>query len=235
MTKEFADRRNLKIWIFLDLSPFLMENGSHVSIYARPSKESALMFSAIVMSAADSLGISVGVNCSQSSVISSGRGSTYFEDTLSRIQDLPTRGVSEVPSQDSLAWQEDAFRGARNSLVFFVSGFISDFKECIRMFDSVRITNKTDVVPVYLDLSWIWDMVEGTFEVMSADSSGRSRSIVTDAKGRSLLAQHAEGRRAELDDAFTEARLSWIQLTEPDPRQIEERMTNCFIEKLRGL
>ena len=235
MVKEFIDEVNLVVWLFMDLSDFLVCSGDLPSPYTKPSRDTASIFSAIVMAAAESWGVSVGLGGRRLETMYPASGREYFESILSRIQELPVQEISEVLIQDRLVQQEATLRGAKNSLTFFISGFTHNVEEYARMFRNVRVTNRVDVVPVYLDPSWVWDTVGGTFEMACEDASGKLSRIVTNAHGRSRIVEAAKRHHIKVGNIFARANLPWIHLTEPNARQIEERMTNCFVEKRQSL
>lgn len=225
LTREYIDERNLNVWICIDLSMLYVRNGPLISPYAKYARENALVFSAIIMGSADFWRIPVGLvfrNGPYLYEMELGNGREYFGDMLTGIDIAP---VLERAEQTSVSAWRETFEKTKRSLVFFISGFVSDSDQHVAMLKEIRIQQRADIVPVYLDPSGIRNMVKGAWDV---------GGFVTNTKGRRQLAQESENRLTGLSDLFTEALLSWIHLTEPDIQQIQKRMTDCFIEKHRN-
>ena len=102
------------------------------------------------------------------------------------------------------------------------------------MFREAHLRYKTDVVPVLVDTSWVFEEVRGVREILAFDSaSGQSFTLLTDTEGREAIKLHDLAKNDALGSLFLRFGMSWIHLQKPDLTAFKEEVTRCFTEKRR--
>ncbi len=236
LVRKHVGRRAMRVWIFLDLDASLRQCGSFASLHANPARESALLFSALVASASLFWRIPmgfVGLDGGRVHISPPQKDLSHFKGLLERIQLL--RGEESLTRNETPGALIDEFPSAKGSLVFFVSDFASHGEDYSSLFDKVRYMHNVDVVPVFVDTSWIWGMFRGTFEIAGVEGvSGKPVNIITNQQGRAKFKEDAEEHKEILGSVFTRISLPWICLGMPNISTFEEEMTRCFQEKQRS-
>ena len=236
LTRKFVGRRAMRAWIFVDLTASFMRQGSIDSLHAKPAREGAVLFSALVLAASLFWKIPVGLVGLDNGDVYTHLPQKDLSSFNSFLKQIHISHGGEAPAyDDEFDLLENELLSKNESLIFFLSDFAVHQEKYPRFFDRLRHTNNIDVVPVFVDTSWIWDEIKGTFTIAGTESVlGRPVDIITNKNGLAILKEGANTHRQLLSEGFARLSIPWIRIGNPNLEIFKEEMTNCFMEKQRS-
>ncbi len=161
--------------------------------------------------------------------------------------------ITAKAAKDAVALFSDLIRGAadfwgvsvdggdmaaslpRGSLVFLVSDFYGGPEAHTLFFEQCK-NAKTDLIPVFIDTSWIWrELQKSNVQISGVDIGGaREEGVVS--TGKKALAQKEASfkeREARLTGLLKRYGMPWINLKKPEFNDYVRETTRCFTEKYR--
>lgn len=159
-----------------------------------------------------------------------------FSDLIKSAADFWDIKVSrdDAPSGPQPQFFRDGTYERRGSLVFLVSDFYKGLETCGSFLDQCR-SSRIDLIPVFINTSWIWEELKGggvTLEGVDVGGEGRG-AIVVDKKTLPRIKASLKDREDTLMLFFKNQNMPCISLGKSDFSGYVKEMTRCFTEKYR--